>query len=139
MTGVLQSLDGILRYANLALRQADGIGDEKIINYLNNVKTGITRMTQIIGALLEFSRAAPGAITQATINKIVEDAITAMDGRARDGNITIVCNFNNADMPVVRGSSIFQVCCNLIKNSLDAMPDSGTLQVMQNHCNLAPL
>jgi two-component system sensor histidine kinase HydH len=87
-------------------------------------------MGQIVGALLEFSRSTPSTFEQATIKKIIEDALTAMDGRARDANVTIVCNYHRADLPVVRGSSIFQVCCNLIKNAIDAMPDGGTLTII---------
>lgn len=122
-------LDGILRYTNLAIRRSGDSGDPKVIEYLENVRSGIVRMSQILSALLEFSRSTPGTVEQATINKIVEDAITAMDGRARDANVNIVCNFHQNDMPVVRGSSAFQVFCNLIKNAVDAMTDGGTLTI----------
>lgn len=129
-------LDGILRYTNLALRLLEGDGGAqggdhaaKIVEYLHNAKTGIVRMTEIIAAMLEFSRNAPTTLEQATINKIVEDAVTAMDGRANESGVTIICNFLQADMPVVRGSNIFQIFCNLTKNAIDAMPDGGTLTI----------
>ena len=122
-------LDGILRYTNMALRRAETVDDPKIGPYLECIKSGITRMTQIVSALLEFSRSAPGADEQATINKIVEDALSTLEGRAGEANITVVCNLHQADMPVIRGSSIFQVLCNLIKNAIDAMSESGTLTI----------
>ena len=123
-------LDGILRYTNLAIRRLAESGDEKATAYLESAKTGIVRMSRIISDLLEFSRSAPGVFEQATINKIVEDALSAMEGRIRDAEVSVVCNFLRTDMPVVRGSSIFQVCCNLIKNAADAMPDGGTLTIV---------
>lgn len=122
-------LDGILRYTNLAIRRLESFDDPKVSEYLEQARTGIVRMGQIVGALLEFSRSAPSTFEQATIKKIIEDALTAMEGRAHDASVTIVCNFHRADLPVVRGSSIFQVCCNLIKNAVDAMPDAGTLTI----------
>ncbi len=122
-------LDGILRYTNLAIRLNKTTGDAKLGNYLENVRSGIVRMAQIVRSLLEFSRSTPGAVEQATINKIVEDALTAMEGRIRDADITVICNFHQADMPVIRGSSLFQVFCNLIKNAVDAMPDGGSLAI----------
>ncbi len=132
-------LDGILRYTNLALRVAAGLNAPaeaageaqpgKLTLYLNNAKSGIIRMTEIISAMLEFSRNAPSAMEQATINRIVEDAVTAMEGRANEIGVTVVCNFLQTDMPVMRGSNIFQVCCNLIKNAVEAMPDGGTLTI----------
>jgi two-component system NtrC family sensor kinase len=132
-------LDGILRYTNLALRVAEGAappvdaaGDSPIAKlklYLNNAKSGILRMADIISAMLEFSRNAPSTLEQATINRIVEDAVTAMEGRAEEAGVTVVCNFLQTDMPVIRGSNIFQVCCNLIKNAIEAMSDGGTLTI----------
>jgi len=122
-------LDGILRYTNLAIRCAGEGGDPRIGQYLEKARSGILRMGEIIATLLEFSRSTPCTFEQATINKIVEDAISAMEGRAGDSRVTFVCNFQQADIPVVRGSSIFQVFCNLIKNAIDAMPEGGTLTI----------
>jgi signal transduction histidine kinase len=122
-------LDGILRYTKLALRLATGNADPRLVQYLEKTKTGISRMGEILTTLLEFSRSTPGALEQATINKLVEDALTAMEGRAREHAVTFVCNFHQTDMPVVRGSNLFQIFCNVIKNAIDAMPEGGTLTV----------
>ena len=122
-------LDGIMRYTNLALRLAGDSRDDKLAGYLEQARSGLTRMAQITSALLEFSRTAHTHFEQATINKIVDDAVAAMGGRAQDKGVTVVCSLHRRDMPVVRGSSLFQVFCNLIKNAIDAMPDGGTLTV----------
>lgn len=123
-------LDGILRYVNLAIRVGQGgDADVRVGEYLEKARGGLMRMTQITTALLEFSRSAHAPMEQATINKIVEDAITAMAARASEVGVTVVCNLRKADFPVMRGSNIFQVFCNLIKNAIDAMPDGGTLTV----------
>jgi signal transduction histidine kinase len=129
-------LDGVMRYINLAIRRLEQMApargqplDASLLRYLENAKTGATRMSEIIVGLLEFYRSAPPAFEQATVNKIVEDAVTAMEARAHDCKVTVVCHFHQTDTPVVRGSSIFQVFCNLIKNAIDAMPDGGTLSI----------
>lgn len=132
-------LDGILRYTNLALRLVEKLEDgsaeggdgsvRQLAGYLKNAKTGAVRMTEIIASLLEFSRNAPSSFEQATINKIVEDAVAAMESRAAESNVSVICNFLQADMPVVRGSNVFQVFCNLIKNAIEAMPGGGTLTI----------
>jgi len=158
-------LDGILRYANLALRRlaqvgdgaADGVNEDKVqlcpadgredrctagrsalgpartnqelIRYLEGVRSGILRMEEILSTLLEFSRSTPSALEQATLNKIVEDAVEVMEGRADESNVTVVCRLNAPDIALARGSSLFQVFCNLIKNAIDAMGDGGTLTI----------
>ncbi len=129
-------LDGVMRYINLAIRRLEQMApargeplDASLLRYLENAQTGATRMSEIIVGLLEFYRSSPPAFEQATVNKIVEDAVTAMEARAHDCKVTVVCHFHQTDTPVVRGSSIFQVFCNLIKNAIDAMPDGGTLTI----------
>ncbi len=121
-------LDGILRYTNLAIRHGgENPADSKLAHYLEQVRSGLVRMGEITRDLLEFSRNTPSSFEQATINKIVEDALSAMEGRAQEAKITMICNFHQTDMPVVRGSNLFQIFCNLIKNAIEAMPSGGTL------------
>ncbi|MFH1419712.1 MAG: ATP-binding protein [Planctomycetota bacterium] len=132
-------LDGILRYTKLAMRVAQQLhethspkSDEassKIVAHLEHAKSGAVRMAEILADMLKFSRNAPAAFEQATINKIVEDAVAALEGQATDAGVSVVCNFLQTDMPVVRGSNLFQVFCNLTKNAIDAMPDGGTLTI----------
>ena len=122
-------LDGILRYVNLALRVNQSGGDPRINEYLDKARGGLLRMAQITTGLLEFSRASHAPPEQATINRIVEDAIASMAGRATESGVTVKRELLAVDLPVARGSNIFQVFCNLIKNALDAMPDGGALAI----------
>jgi signal transduction histidine kinase len=129
-------LDGALRYVNLALRrarEARGEGDESIetlVGYLENAAGGIGRMRDIVASLLDFSRSAPSRFEQTSLTKIIEEAIQALDGKIQEGRVTVVGHFHEADLPVARGGSLFQVFCNLIKNAIDAMPGGGTLTIL---------
>lgn len=132
-------LDGIMRYLNLAIRVSEAPGEspepQKIVRYLTEARKGLTRMVQILGELLEFSRSSYGTYEEANVNRYVEDAVNAMQDKALRRGVNIVCRMDGV-MPGVRvGSNLFQIYCNLIKNAVDAMPDGGTLTITTAQVN----
>lgn len=121
-------LDGILRYLNLAMRAVETDTGEKLTDYLQRARGGLIRMAQIIRELVEFSRSAYSAFDDSGINAIVEEAVKVMSDKAVQTGVSIVCTLQEG-MPAIRGTNLFQVFCNLIKNAIDAMPEGGTLTV----------
>jgi signal transduction histidine kinase len=121
-------LDGILRYLNLALRLSEQNENPQVSHYLQESRKGLLRMVQIISELLEFSRSTYSSFEDADINKIVEDAVKAMESLAENNQVTVIRNYA-PDMPNIRSGNLFQVFCNLIKNAVDAMADGGTLEI----------
>jgi signal transduction histidine kinase len=122
-------LDGILRYINMALRLSANAPEPRIAAYLNESRTGLLRMIEIIGDLLEYSRATAGAFDEVGINELVEQAIRGLSDRAAAAGVVVTVDFQSAQMPTVSGGRLYQVCCNLIKNAIDAMPEGGRLAV----------
>ncbi len=122
-------LDGILRYTNLAMRLADERVNPRLKSYLAESRTGLIRMVQIISDLLEFSRASDGEFDEMNVNEVVEQAIKSTATAANERGVVVSADFQSQQMPSVCGSRLFQVCCNLIKNAIDAMPDGGRLAI----------
>ncbi len=137
-------LDGILRYLGLARRlvvtegtaAAEGAGGPpipastgKVAAYLDEARAGLMRMAKIIRELLEFSRRSPGGAEELRVNDVVEQAIRAVSPRADDQGVLIAADFQDRDMPVLPGGRLLQVCLNLLKNALDAMPRGGRMMI----------
>ena len=122
-------LDGALRYINLALRMLENDSPEKVVGFLKESRTGLMRMAQIVSELLEFSRSSETQFEEANINNVVEEAIRTFQEPATQRGVVLAAAFHDQNMPRIRGAKLFQVCCNLVKNAVDAMPDGGTLTV----------
>lgn len=122
-------LDGILRYVNLAIRVADDTPQPKLKSYLAESRTGLMRMAQIIGDLLQFSRTTEGRFDQATVNDVVEQAIRVNAPAAEANGVMVAADFQTNETPCVYGSRLYQVCCNLIKNAIEAMPEGGRVSI----------
>jgi len=122
-------LDGILRYVNLALRLSEKFGTSKVVEYLNESRRGLLRMVQITGDLLAYSRASRDESQENHVNRIVEEAVRSMQERATELGVIITASYRDEGMPSVRGTRLYQVCGNLIKNALDAMSGGGLLTI----------
>ena len=122
-------LDGILRYINLALRIVGDAPESKLKSYLAQSRSGLMRMVQIIGDLLEFSRITEGEFDEVGINEIIEESMRSLAAAADANHVIVTADFQSQNMPTVRGSRLYQICCNLIRNAVDAMPDGGRLSI----------
>jgi C4-dicarboxylate-specific signal transduction histidine kinase len=121
-------LDGILRYINLAIRVIDQGQVERAKDYLLQGRTGLMRMVQIVSEMLEFSRGSATAMELSPLDRILQEAISAMEPRA--GKVRIELQRPDPrSLPRYRADNLFQVFCNLIKNAIDAMEGDGRLTI----------
>lgn len=114
-------LDGVLRYIGLAERVA---GPEAAA-YLAGARQGLERMARVGRDLVEQGRDAGGAFGEG-VSKLIEGAVGAMQPRADAIGVRIECRL---DTQAVGPRNLFQVFCNVIKNSLDAMASGGKLSI----------
>ncbi len=135
-------LDGILRYINLAVRLAESAANAperesedrlfrtgRLLKYLRESRVGLMRMARIVRDVLQFSRGARGRYDNLNINDIVDEAIRAVAPLADAHRVIIAADYQVRDMPAAPAGRLLQVCTNLMKNAIEAMPDGGRLLI----------
>lgn len=115
-------LDGVQRYLGLAQR-TEG---EESRGYLRKAHGGLMRMARIIRDLMGQSDGSGQETSPA--RGLLDEAITTMQPRAQAQGVIVTVDAVDGE-PMLLGSDIFQVFCNVIKNALDAMPEGGQLTV----------
>lgn len=121
-------MDGILRYINLSKRMIQTEQYQKSLEYLENSKNGLKRMSNVIRELLEFSRNTNSDTNFVKLENIISEALRTMSVHWEEINITITTDYDT-DIKPVKSGGLFQVFCNLIKNAIDAMEQGGQLSI----------
>ena len=122
-------LDGIIRYTNILLEQTE---DKNILHeYLLEVKKGLNRIANITKSLLEFSHQVNSTSVQTQnyvdIHRLIDESLEVLTDRL-NGQIQVEKKYKN-DLPKVLDFGLSSVVINIIKNALDAMPESGRLDI----------
>jgi len=89
----------------------------------------VDRLDRLVTEFLRFARPPDPATAAADINEIVKSVASLIEQSAGSQNVGIDCEFAN-DLPLVTVDSeqIKQVLLNLAINSLQVMPEGGSLQ-----------
>ncbi|MCX5677584.1 MAG: ATP-binding protein [Candidatus Omnitrophica bacterium] len=105
-------------------------GDKRVLSTLNDMKAAIKRADDVIKDLLDFSRVSELNITAQDINSILNNALVLVKYQIDSAHVEIHKDLKE-DIPRVQAdrNKIEQVFVNIILNSIQAMPDGGTLTV----------
>jgi PAS domain S-box-containing protein len=128
-------LSGVLNYLRLMSRilgqgpLADDRQD-KFNRYLELVENEISRCSQIVSSLLNFSRRSPPSFGPVQIEKLLQRCIILSRHKLELNNIQLESDVP-PNMPPVNGdfNQLQQCVINLIFNAIDVMPDGGTLNI----------
>jgi len=126
-------LAGILNYLRLMIKiiNRDSLGQEhieKFRRYLDLVESETGRCSKIVSNLLAFSRKSKLEFSEVNIHELLEKSIMLSQHKLDLQNVQIRTELEE-EIPGVWGdfNQLQQCVINLIFNSIDAMPDGGTL------------
>lgn len=104
---------------------------ERAQAFLPDVYEAVSRMQNIVAELLKFGAPAPPAVEDVSLEKLVEEAVSALRGRIESQQVSYTYRAEPGvpDTVHIDPRSIQEVLTILITNALDAMPTGGALSI----------
>jgi signal transduction histidine kinase len=125
-------LDGVIRYTNILLDLAES--NSVLHEYLLEIKKGLNRITNTTKSLLKFSHQVNSNYSQmkqyASIPMLLDDSLDTFSEKI-NGNVSVEKKYD-VSLPRILDFGLSHVFVNIIKNSLDAMPHGGKLEISAN-------
>lgn len=102
--------------------------DEKASIRLEIIAKQIVRIEKIVRHMLDSTRRPPAEMRNLNINLLLKTIVEAIQPTLSSRNVEIVTEFE-PNLPDIKGDpeQLQQVFLNLVNNSIDAMPEGGTL------------
>ncbi|MDW8131480.1 MAG: ATP-binding protein [Bryobacterales bacterium] len=118
----------ISTYAQMLARQV--AGDEEKARLLEKITRQTFRASEIVNALLNFSRAAPGRFEELDLNRLVRETLLLLEHQLQQAGIRVELEMEEG-LALIHGDAgkLQQVFLNLFLNARDAMEGGGTLRI----------
>lgn len=102
---------------------------ERALHYVCSARSGVVHLSSIVRDLLKYARAGHGRHDRLDVNAVVEESLRLLEPLALAHHVVVVSDSQTNPMPCVPAGRLHQVCMNLIKNAIEAMPAGGRLTI----------
>jgi signal transduction histidine kinase len=126
MHEVRNPVEAISNLVYLAMAEADNA--DRVRLYLEQTGEQIASLIRITNQTLAFARGSQLA-TSISMRELAESALRIHHRAIAARKIHLVTSFPESFRVDARGGQLLQVVSNLLSNSLDALPDGGTLSI----------
>jgi len=127
-------LAGILNYAKLVERKLAELSPipkgEELGRYLSLIQKEASRTGTIVRGLLAFARPSGAAMTQHSLNSVIERSVMLVNHHIEMADIKLdVEPIDGDDQVLCDGDQLQQAIVALLVNAVEAMPNGGTLRI----------
>jgi len=123
-------LDGIIRYTNILLEQAEN--NSVVQEYLLEIKKGLGRIANTTQSLLEFSKQFNSNAVRSgkyvDVHQVIDDTLSVLAHRKASG-VQVIKKYKEG-LPKVRDAGLSNVVMNIVKNAFDAIAEKGRLEIV---------
>ncbi len=123
-----QPLAAIVNYANGCIRRlrSDGMSQDELFTVFERIATEGNRSAEILRRLRDFVGKRRALHLPRDVNRIVREAVTLAELKARRKGVTIHLELSDDVGPVLADAvQIEQVVVNLVHNAIEAIDDAG--------------
>lgn len=103
---------------------------EEYYKLVKTVRKEVERVNNIIKQFLEFAKPPKLNLEIAKINEIFQETVNVVESQANLNNIEISTNYSDCCFVRIDKQKFKQVLLNLLQNSIDAIPNSGTIKCL---------
>jgi signal transduction histidine kinase len=97
--------------------------------FANIIITEVTRLEKILTNVLTYSRETPVHREQQDMWNVIEESLKAYKDKYRTKSIAIDAQHNGVPEVMIDSDQVREVLNNILSNSLDSMPEGGTLTI----------
>ncbi len=111
-------------------REAKKIGSDKILKYTEKIDKNVTRATEIIEKLLNFSKPTYTRLKLLNLREIIDESIELSRLENKNIDIYISNDLDNSVKIYGDKNSLIQVFVNIIINAMEAMDYEGKIEIL---------
>jgi len=91
----------------------------------------ISRLERILDEMLDFAKPLPLKMERGSIRKVIDSCLETMDVRIREKEIMVKRRYSDHRLKglLFDGEKLEQAVINILINSLDALPEGGTIEI----------
>ncbi len=116
-------------------REAKKLNNEKILKYTEKIDKNVTRATEIIQKLLNFSKPTYSKLKRLNLREIIDESIELSRLENRNIDIYISNDLDNSVKIYGDKNSLIQVFVNIIINAMEAMNYEGRIDISMKREN----
>ena len=120
------NLGSALRNTQLLLNEMYEDDPRRI--YVEHTLDKLMEMSILVRGLLDLSRQSTPVFSPTDIPQSIRHILSSFSDRISAQNIEVECDFGE-NIPVIMNADVEQIFFNIIKNTIQAMPDGGILSI----------
>ncbi len=128
-------LNAVIGFAEVIVLRMWGASSDRYFDYAQDIAISARHLLNVINDILDMSKIEAGryelSLEPTDIGQAVEDCLTIVKGRAREGRVTLINEIITGQLPLLNldARALKQVLLNLLSNAIKFTPAAGVVRI----------